>query len=55
VSHAIRRIGNDRLQQETQVEGQTFRAIVEYAFGLGDRGLTLVGREDNGQARVHRK
>jgi tetratricopeptide (TPR) repeat protein len=50
-SHAIRRIGNDRLQQETQVEGQTFRAIVEYAFGSGDRGLTLVGREDNGQAR----
>jgi hypothetical protein len=55
VSHAIRRLGSDRLQQETQVEGQTFRAIVEYAFGSGDRGLTLVGREDNGQARVHRK
>jgi tetratricopeptide (TPR) repeat protein len=51
VSHAIRRIGNDGLQQETQVEGQTFRAIVEYAFGSGDRGLTLVGREDNGQSR----
>jgi tetratricopeptide (TPR) repeat protein len=51
VSHTLERIAADRLQQETQVEGQTFRAIVEYAFGSGDRGLTLVGREDNGQAR----
>jgi tetratricopeptide (TPR) repeat protein len=51
VSHTLRRIGGDRLQQETRVLGQTFRAIVAYAFGSGDRGLTLVGREDNGQAR----
>ena len=28
-----------------------FHAIVDYAFGSGDRGLTLVGRDDNGQAR----
>ena len=50
-SHTLRKIGGDRLQQETHVEGQTFRAIVDYAFGSGDRGLTLVGHEDDGQAR----
>ncbi len=26
-----------------------FRAVVEYAFGSGDRGLTLVGRDEHGQ------
>ena len=50
-SHTLRKVGGDRLQQETRVEGQTFRAIVDYAFGSGDRGLTLVGHEDDGQAR----
>ncbi len=51
VSHTLRHAGNDRLEQETQVDGRTYRAIVEYAFGSGDRGLTLVGRETDGQAR----
>ena len=31
--------------------GKVFHAIVDYAFGSGDRGLTFVGRDDNGQAR----
>ena len=51
VTHTIRRIGTDGLQQDTHAKGQVFHAIVDYAFGSGDRGLTLVGRDDNGQAR----
>src|SRR5262249_5291759 len=51
VSHTLRRMGGDRLQQETCAEGKVFRAMVEYAFGPRDRGLTLVGRDDHGQAR----
>jgi tetratricopeptide (TPR) repeat protein len=51
VSHTLRRMGGHRLQQETHAEGSVFRAVVEYAFGSGDRGLTLVGRDDHGQAR----
>jgi tetratricopeptide (TPR) repeat protein len=51
VTHTLRRIGTDGIEQETRVHGQVFHAIVDYAFGSGDRGLTLVGRDDNGQAR----
>ncbi|MFI5454121.1 MAG: tetratricopeptide repeat protein [Isosphaerales bacterium] len=51
VTHTLRRSEGGRLQQETQVEGQVLRAVVEYAFGSGDRGLTLVGHDDHGQAR----
>jgi tetratricopeptide (TPR) repeat protein len=51
VSQTLQRIEGDRLQLQTQVEGRTFRAIVEYAFGSGGRGLTLVGRESDGHAR----
>ena len=51
VAHTLRRIDGGRLEQETQVEGQVLRAVVDYAFGSGDRGLTLVGRDDHGQAR----
>lgn len=51
VTHTLRRVGKDGMDQETHAEGKVFRAIVDYAFGSGDRGLTLVGRDDNGQAR----
>ena len=51
VSHTLRRTGGDRLEQETHAGGQVFHAVVEYAFGSGDRGLTLVGRDDHGQER----
>ncbi len=51
VTHTIRRTGTDGLEQETRANGKVFHAIVDYAFGSGDRGLTLVGRDDNGQAR----
>jgi hypothetical protein len=39
---------------ETVVEDQTWRAIVEYVFGSGRHGFTMVGRDDSGQPRVLR-
>jgi tetratricopeptide (TPR) repeat protein len=41
----------DTLRYETTVDGRTFSAIVQYALGSGDRGLTLVGRDEQGQVR----
>ncbi len=51
VSHTLRRSVGGSLEHETHAAGQGFHAVVEYAFGSGDRGLTLVGRDDHGQAR----
>jgi hypothetical protein len=51
VKHTLMTTDSGHLQQETQVDGQVLRAVVEYAFGSGDRGLTLVGRDEAGQAR----
>ena len=48
--HTIRRDG-DRLRVESVIEGKTLRALVDYAFGSGDRGMTLVGRDEGGQSR----
>ena len=50
VTHSLRRVDGQRLEQETRVEDQVYSAVVEYAFGSGDRGLTLVGRSATGQA-----
>jgi tetratricopeptide (TPR) repeat protein len=50
VNHVLQRIDGDRLQQETHVDGKVFRAVVDYAFGSGDRGLTLVGHDEKAQA-----
>ena len=50
VMQTLKRIGPDLIEQETRVEDQVYSAVVEYAFGSGDRGLTLVGRAENGQA-----
>jgi tetratricopeptide (TPR) repeat protein len=49
-SHHLRRDG-DTLRMETQVGGQTFRAFVEYAIGSGDRGLSLLGRDQQSRLR----
>ena len=53
-SHSVSRVKDgsaDVLRWETRVDGQTFRAIVDYAVGSGDRGVSLVGRDDSGKAR----
>ena len=43
VTHTLKKLSPTQLQQETHVDNQVFVALVEYAFGSGDRGLTLVG------------
>ena len=50
VTHALSRTGDGHVRQETRVDGQVFDAVVQYAFGSGDRGLTLVGRDGKGRA-----
>ena len=44
VSHAFAR-GEDRIELQTRVANRVFRTVVDYAFGSGDRGLTLVGHD----------
>jgi tetratricopeptide (TPR) repeat protein len=44
VAHAFDR-DVDRLEVRTRVKDRVFRTIVDYAFGSGDRGLTLVGHD----------
>jgi tetratricopeptide (TPR) repeat protein len=51
VTHALRRTDHGQIEQETQVEGQSIHAIIQYAFGSGDRGLTLIGLDQEGQPR----
>jgi tetratricopeptide (TPR) repeat protein len=50
IVHQVRRDG-DRIGWETRVDGEVARAIVEYAFGSGDRGVTPVGRGEDGRFR----
>jgi tetratricopeptide (TPR) repeat protein len=38
----------DSVEVQTQVDGRVFRAIVDYVFGSGDRGLTPVVRDAAG-------
>ena len=45
VTHTLKWTKTQQLQQETDVKGQAYSAIVDYAIGSGDRGLTLVGRD----------
>lgn len=40
-----------RVLYQTEDQGKTARALVEYVFGSGHRGRTLVGRDESGQAR----
>jgi tetratricopeptide (TPR) repeat protein len=48
VTHAFAR-GGGRLTAQTRVEDRVFETIVDYAFGSGDRGLTLVGHDREGR------
>ena len=50
VSHTIHR-SDGHVRFETHDDGKVYRAVVDYAFGSGDRGLTLVGRDEAGRAR----
>ena len=50
LSHELKYEG-DRLVAEAHDGGRAYRALVEYALGSGDRGLTLVGTDQDGQLR----
>lgn len=50
VTHAFRRLG-DRVEAETTVEGQTFRALVEYALGSNHQGQTFLAKDEHGEVR----
>ena len=47
VVHTLHRERGE-IQVETQAEGRTYQALLVYAFGSGDRGLTPVGRDEAG-------
>ena len=47
VTHTFQR-SRDRLEQIARTPDAVYQAVIEYAFGSGDRGLTLVGREASG-------
>ena len=44
ITHTLRKAG-DRLEQETQTPERLYQAVVDYAFGSGDRSKTLVGHD----------
>ncbi len=50
VTHTLSRTDDGRVRQETRVEGQVYDAVVQYAFGSGDRGLTPIGRGEQGKS-----
>ena len=45
VLHQFKRDG-EQVKVETKVHDEVFRAVIEYAIGSGDRGMTLVGRDE---------
>ena len=53
VSHAFRRDAGG-VHMETRVEGKLLAALIEYAVGSGNRGLTFIGRDEVGQMRMSR-
>lgn len=53
VTHALER-RNGRLGARAQVDDATYRAVVEYALGSGDRGQSYVARDEAGTPRVLR-
>jgi tetratricopeptide (TPR) repeat protein len=50
IHHRARRDG-DTVDWETQAGEEFARAVVRFAFGSGDRGVTPVGRDDRGRLR----
>jgi tetratricopeptide (TPR) repeat protein len=50
VTHTVARSGGE-VRFETHDRDQTYRALVDYAFGSGHRGVTLVGHDEKGRMR----
>jgi tetratricopeptide (TPR) repeat protein len=53
VSHTFMR-AQGQIRMETRVESKVFRAVVDYALGAPDRYASLIGRDEQGQARTLR-
>jgi hypothetical protein len=53
VTHSFKK-SDDQVEVQTQVDGKVFQTIVDYAFGSGDRGLTLVGHDRKNQFYEYR-
>jgi tetratricopeptide (TPR) repeat protein len=53
MTHSFDRV-NGSIRLETRAGDKVRRALVEYALGSGDRGLTMIGRDEAGKARVFR-
>jgi hypothetical protein len=46
VTHHFSRPADDRIELQTRVKDQTYRAVIEYAVGSGRHGITMVAREE---------
>ena len=53
VTHTFQKSQN-QIKVDTNVDGRVFQTIVDYAFGSGDRGLTLVGHDRQNQSFEYR-
>jgi tetratricopeptide (TPR) repeat protein len=53
VTHTYRR-RDGVVDAETRVGDEVFRTVIEYAFGTGDRYLTMLGRDASGHYRMSR-
>ena len=53
VTHAFQKRANT-IEAETDLNGAIYRTIIDYAFGSGDRGLTLVGHDKEGRTLEYR-
>ena len=47
VTHTLRRVGG-HLTQETRTPEHLYQAVLDYAFGSGDRGKTMIGHDTTG-------
>jgi tetratricopeptide (TPR) repeat protein len=53
VSHTLKRV-DGQVQVETRVSDRVLRAVVDYALGSSNRYMSLVGHDEQGQARTLR-
>jgi tetratricopeptide (TPR) repeat protein len=53
LTHAFSREGNT-IRLDSKDGNEARHALVEYALGSGDRGLTMIGRDEDGMARAFR-
>ena len=53
VTHLYKKVG-DRIEVETKVGNQLYKAVVDYAFGTPDRYVTMTKRDDTGAYRACR-